>query len=501
MRMIKFKFINKLRIPFILLLSGILISSCSQMPDYSEDSLSGSILINDGDFYTQTTSVTLSVDVPEADEMCFSNDKVTWTPWETYSASKNWDIDSSHRIKTVYGKFRKSGKEPSVFSDSIYPLVEQKIYASDGVANNIFGGGLWNYTAENLCISHDGNTVIVGAMLTVNAVYVYKKKGSGWNELKINCPDGSTNYFGNAIACTPDAGILIIGSDHLACFYLYEWDGSSYIQKNKIISPTPATKDDFAVTLSISDDGNKIAVCSWRYLNGSGQGAVYLYERNKSSWNDNTYEKMFFESELANYDSYGLGVKISGDGKTLVISAPYQSNQYGAIYIYKWNGLSWSKIIKVSGDSNYLPGRHISISYNGNRIIASERIWTSGNTNQGAAHIYDWDGSTYTETKRLTASDGAAGDKFGYCVSMSSDGNSIAVSSPLLPGSIGKAYVYRFNGTDWVEEHKLTASDGAEGDFFGNMVAISGDGSVIAVGAPLDDIGTSTDQGSVYLYY
>jgi len=490
--------IVKMKTLIVSLLFCTITISCSQIPDYSEDSPSGAILINDGDFYTQTTSVTLSIDVPEAEEMCFSNDKATWTAWETYSDSKSWVIDSGHWIKTVYGKFRKSGKEIGVFSDGIYPLIQQKIYAIDGVTNNLFGGGNWGFTVENLCVSDNGNTVIVGAILNVNAVYIYKKNGSGWDEIKIESPDGNNITFGNAIACTPDANIIIIGAEQKPCFYIYEWNGSLYNKTITIDSPTPTETNDFAATVSISDDGKKIAVGSRRYPAGIETGAVYLYERNKSSWP--YYEKRFEGLDSAADDYYGLGVKISGDGKTLAVGAPGYDSRKGAVYIYKLSGTVWNMVKKFSGETDYLLGRHIGMSYNGNRIIASERVWSNGNTNQGAAHIYSWNGSTYTETKRLTASDGVANNKFGYCVSMSSDGNMIAIGAPGISTAIGKAYVYGFNGTDWIEEHKLTASDGLAGDFYGNMVAISGDGSVIAVGAPMDDI-TYTDQGSVYLYY
>lgn len=495
------RFKNKIRILVFLFTGFAAVSSCSQMPGYSENSPSGSILINNGDFYTQTTSVTLSVDVPDVDEMCFSNDKVTWTPWEAYSDSKSWGIASDHWIKTVYGKFRKSGREIGVFSDSIYPLVQQKIYATDGVANANFGGGNWSFTTENICISADGTTVIVGAATKSNAVYVYKKNGLGWDEIKISPSETTEIYFGNAIACTPDAHILVIGGLYKPAFYVYEWNSSSYIPTDTIISPTSPQTNDFAVTLSISDDGNKIAVGSWHHPSSTYQGAVYLYERNKSSWSAKTYEKMFFVSDLANYSYYGLGVKISGDGNTIAIGAPNQDSGKGSCYIYKLSGSVWNMVNNFVGETNYLLGRHIAMSTNGKRIIVSERMVGGGNTNQGAAHIYDWDGSTYTETKILKASDGAADDKFGYCVTMSSDGNIVAVGAPGISTAIGRAYVYGFNGTDWIEEHKLTASDGLAGDFYGNMVAISGDGSVIAVGAPLDDIVSNTDQGSVYLYY
>ncbi|HPJ36720.1 MAG TPA: FG-GAP repeat protein [Spirochaetota bacterium] len=485
---------------FFMLLSAAIIS-CSDVPDYSgssEDSPYGELIINDGDYYTTSASVYLSLDVPGADEMCFSNDNITWSAWEPYTDTKNWSIDTGHGQKTVFGNFRKSGTEIAVFSDTITPFFEHHIYASDGAASTYFGGGNTGYTTENLCISENGNIIIVGAAMN-SAVYVYKKSGTGWDEIQISKPDGSGSSFGNSIACNPDASIVVIGALSKPGFYLYQWNGASYDLINTINSPTAPQTNDFAVTVSISNDGNKIAVGSWHHPMGENKGAVYLYERDKASW-PGSYEKKFMEDELVNNDIYGIGVKISGDGNTIAIGASYQESQYGAVYIYKWNGSDWNLITKFSGTSNYLLGRHIGMSYNGSRIIASERAWSYGNTDQGAAHIYNWNGTTYTETKILSASDGAADDKFGYCVSMSSNGNIIAVSAPSISTAIGAAYVYRFDGTDWIEEYKLTASDGTAGDFYGNMISISGDGSVVAVGAPLDDV-VNTDQGSVYLYY
>ena len=61
----------------------------------------------------------------------------------------------------------------------------------------------------------------------------------------------------------------------------------------------------------------------------------------------------------------------------------------------------------------------------------------------------------------------------------------------------GSAYVFRYDGSDWVEEAKLTASDGAAYDYFGDSVAVSGDTAV--VGAYGDD-DNGSDSGSAYVF-
>ena len=100
----------------------------------------------------------------------------------------------------------------------------------------------------------------------------------------------------------------------------------------------------------------------------------------------------------------------------------------------------------------------------------------------------------------LTASDPADYDYFGYSVSVSADGSVVAVGAYSEDGAgsdRGKVYVY--SGANWVTETMLTASDTANSDNFGYSVSVSGDGSVILVGAPYED-GAGSDRGKVYVY-
>src|SRR5262249_39098188 len=99
----------------------------------------------------------------------------------------------------------------------------------------------------------------------------------------------------------------------------------------------------------------------------------------------------------------------------------------------------------------------------------------------------------------LTASDGAASDQFGVSVAIS--GNVIAVGAfgddTATGTDIGSVYMFRYNGSAWVEEQKIL-SNGSSGDAFGRSVAVSGD--LLVVGAPLDDTSGGVDSGSVSFY-
>ncbi len=95
---------------------------------------------------------------------------------------------------------------------------------------------------------------------------------------------------------------------------------------------------------------------------------------------------------------------------------------------------------------------------------------------------------------KITGSDGAAEDLFGVSVSISGD---YAVVGAYIDDdngdSSGSAYVFKRTGTSWAQEAKLLPSDGAAGDNFGFSVSISGDYAV--VGAQTDD-DNGDDSGS-----
>ena len=106
-----------------------------------------------------------------------------------------------------------------------------------------------------------------------------------------------------------------------------------------------------------------------------------------------------------------------------------------------------------------------------------------------------------SEDQKLLASDGAAAAEFGSAVSV--DGNVAVVGASEGAVGAGAAYVYRFNGSSWVQAQKLVASDGAGGDLFGAAVAIAGDTIVIgASGAnTADGAGVSRDgTGAAYVF-
>jgi hypothetical protein len=96
-----------------------------------------------------------------------------------------------------------------------------------------------------------------------------------------------------------------------------------------------------------------------------------------------------------------------------------------------------------------------------------------------------WSGASWTEQQKLVASDGAAGDHFGFSVALSGDTALIGANQD--DSRRGAAYVFVRSGTTWTEQQKLVASNRSENDGFGASVAISGDTAL--VGASGDNSG------------
>lgn len=204
-------------------------------------------------------------------------------------------------------------------------------------------------------------------------------------------------------------------------------------------------------------------------------------------------------------DQFGQSVSISGNYAIAGANhCQIGSNvNQGSAYMYLYNGISWveqQKLIAGDGAAGDRFGSSVSISGN-YAIVGSPQDDEGSNSDQGSAYIFFFNGTTWIEQQKLTASDGATFDIFGRSVSIS--GNRAIVGAFLddigSNSAQGSAYVYVFDGTTWVLQQKLTASDGAVGDQFGENVSLSGNYAI--VGAPKDDIGANGSQGSVYIYY
>ncbi|MFQ5653296.1 MAG: FG-GAP repeat protein, partial [Planctomycetota bacterium] len=145
----------------------------------------------------------------------------------------------------------------------------------------------------------------------------------------------------------------------------------------------------------------------------------------------------------------------------------------------------------------FATGAGEAVAIEGDRAVVGASGDATLGLNAGAAHLFRRIGTRWVEEATLTASDGAAGDLFGISVAINGDLVVIGASGNDEVGlDAGAAYLFRLNGASWVEEAKLTASDGGAGDEFGASVAADGD--TVLIGAPQTAVLAAT--GTAYIF-
>ncbi|MDQ3652920.1 MAG: FG-GAP repeat protein [Acidobacteriota bacterium] len=212
-------------------------------------------------------------------------------------------------------------------------------------------------------------------------------------------------------------------------------------------------------------------------------------------------------SDGATNDAFGISVAISGD--TAVVGSRADDTaagqRAGSAYVFVRSNGVWSQQAKLTA-SDAAEGDWFgySVAINSGITIvvgAPTKHMSSGGFPQGAAYVFVRSNGVWSQQAKLTASDAADQDGFGNSVAISS-GNTIVVgadSGDTAAGQqAGSAYVFvRSNGV-WNQQAKLTASDTADGDFLGTSVAISG--NTIVAGAPGDDTAAGQQAGSAYVF-
>jgi hypothetical protein len=269
-----------------------------------------------------------------------------------------------------------------------------------------------------------------------------------------------------------------------------------------------ATADNSGWSVSLSSNGTIIAIGA--PLNDgtdSEAGHVRVYEWNAgtSSWDQMGAD---IDGEAAS-DQSGYSVSLSSDGTVLAIGAPYNNgngSDSGHVRVYEWNSTDWQqKGIDIDGEaaSDY-SGWSVSLSSDGNMVAIGAVYNDDNGSNSGHVRVYEWDTVTSDWVQKGADIGGeAAGDYSGWSVSLSSgaDGTVLAIGAPYNGGNgyeSGHVRVYEWNTSSWVQ--KGGDIDGeAVGDKSGSSVSLSSDGNMVAIGAYYNDgNGTWSGHGRVY---
>lgn len=234
-------------------------------------------------------------------------------------------------------------------------------------------------------------------------------------------------------------------------------------------------------------------------LVGATSESVFVFRQIGVEW---IIEASLASGLLPAIVSFGSSVSVTS-GRVIVSAATSDEHGdgSGSAYIFKREGTTWVKeALLTASDASSLDYFGGSVSISGDYAIVGASGAEDYGIRSGAAYVFRRDGSTWIEEARLTASDGAAYDWFGSSVSISGDYALVGAYAyhPGVFDGIGSAYLYKREGTNWIEVAKLTASDGHENNFFGYSVSLSGNHAI--VGAYFDTNENGWEAGAAYVY-
>ena len=297
--------------------------------------------------------------------------------------------------------------------------------------------------------------------------------------------------------------------------YIYRKDPitNQWLLEQKIFASDASSWDNFALSVAINPiDPNVIIVGAWADDDAddccdcavceSGSAYIFRFDSDLGQW---FQEQKLTASDADSQDRFGWSVSIWGD--VAMIGARLDDDpdpDTGSVYVFRYDPLTetWQEQQKLIPSDWEFSGRFgSSVSLEGDWAVIGAPSHHEQASGVGAAYIFRFDPKMerWEEQQKLQASDGAASNVFGASVSLSGYTALIGATFGDAPGmsNTGAAYILTYDGEQWTEQQKLTASDGNTFDRFGRSVSLKGD--LALIGAQLDD-DYANGSGSAYIF-
>lgn len=436
-----------------------------------------------------------------------------------------------------------------------------------------------------VALSRDGGTLAVGAPLEpvrssagavvpeAGAVYLYARQGDKWRHQAtlVASNPGENDQFGYAVAVSDDGTVVAVGAPYedsgatgvngdqtdnsmpdAGAVYVFVRAGTAWTQQAYIKASNtgnPDEGDTFGYAVALSGDGRTLAVGAPGEDSGSpgingdqhdesvpGAGAVYVFVRSESDWQQQAYVKAAKPSTSgAGGALFGYAVALNRDGHTMAVGAFDEDQGKGGLYLFTRRGGGWSQQARLQA-ANAEPGDSlgtwVALSDDGLTVAAGaldeDSLLTgvqpahlaahdaASDTSAGAAYVFRRVGraARWIQEAFIKSSNTGPDDWFGVRCALSGDGATLVVSAPNEDSAAqgingpqddesadgaGAVYVYRRRGGAWRFEAYVKGANTKAFDDFGSAVALNRDGSLMAVGARYED-GEVADSGAVYVF-
>jgi hypothetical protein len=267
------------------------------------------------------------------------------------------------------------------------------------------------------------------------------------------------------------------------------------MEQEKLLASDGAEADQFGASVAISGD-TVVVGAHGDDDSGTLSGSAYVFTRTGSSWME---QEKLVASDGAGGEQFGISVAVSGDTDLVGDHRDDDNGAFsGSAYVFTRTGSSWTeqKLLPSDGAVADLFGNAVAVSGD-TAIICANRNDDDG-LFSGSAYVFTQTGSSWTQRRKLLASDGEADDRFGTSVGVSGDTAVVgAYLSDDAGGNSRFAYVFTGIGVGGTQEQKLVPSHGTgKDDAFGWAVAVSGD---TVVGAYKDDE-NGDESGAAYVF-
>lgn len=373
--------------------------------------------------------------------------------------------------------------------------------------NNQLGGpitstAIRDHSGTSIDISADGSRIVIGAPYhdytgynagMVRIMSFTPGSGGSWGQFGTALlGQTSQNRFGNAVAISDDGSRVAAGAH-------YSDTNGSNAGKARVFERTTTSDwtqigtdidgllpgDFFGESIDISGDGTRIVVGAYQILNSTNApGYARAFEYISGNW-----VQLGPDIIGANpSDQFGQAVTMSYDGSRLAVGARDNSDNgtgAGHVRVFEFSAGVWTQLgTDIYGIVLDHSGKSISLSADGNRIAVSTIINNTYGKGAGKVEIYDFIGGTWTLVGNKIHGE-AADERMGVSVSLSADGSRIAIGASGDSESkryAGSVSIFEFNGVEWIRISKILNDE--ENADFGFDVALSADGQCVAGSAP-----------------
>lgn len=266
------------------------------------------------------------------------------------------------------------------------------------------------------------------------------------------------------------------------------------------VIPGQLSADQFGYNVAVSADGTRfVGSAPFNDANGIDAGQVIIYTFDGTNWNPLGNP---INGQSAG-DEAGTGLSMSDAGDRVAIGAPGHDiggmNDAGQVRVFEYNGTNWIQLGSdidgsVAGD---LFGEAVSISPDGNRLAVGATKNDDAANDAGQVKVYEYNGSNWTQLG-ADINGTSTGINLGLDVALSMNGDRLVTSSTGGLNDAGAVEIYDLVAGDWSLAATFTGD--ANGDKLGTAVAIADDGNTVAAGAFLHNNINGNDAGQVQIY-